>query len=160
MLIAMTALATEKANPTSDERRQILVNPNFSLPLVKGNPPGWFKAMMPHLTQGFKAGLDKDEKGPYLFLEQKGVKGKLFNNWAQRIEKPPIGQRMRLETEIATENAGGKGAVVLIMFFDKDGRIVGGVSSEKQYDFKGTKKWTKVKPKFQRNLILGLSGWG
>ena len=132
------------AQSFAEAPRQILVNPDFSLPLVMDNPPGWFRAMMPRITDDLKAGVGKDEKGPYLYLEQKRVKGQLFNNWAQRVEKPQIGQTMQLETEVATENVEGKGAAILIMFFDAEGKIVGGASSEENYDLTGTKSWTKI----------------
>jgi hypothetical protein len=125
--------------------KQVLIDPDFTLPLVDGNPPGWFRAMMPHLTIGLEAGVGRDEVGPYLFLKQEGVQGQLFNNWAQRLEGPPIGAKVRLETQVAVRNAQGKGAVVLVMFFDKAGKIVGGASSEEQYDLTGTKGWTAVR---------------
>ncbi len=144
VLPAMVVWSAEKENAADEVHRQILVNPDFSLPLVGDNPPGWFRAMIPEKTDDLKADLVKDNKGPYIYMQQKGVKEWLFNNWAQRIEKPPIGQRMRLETEVATENATDKGAVVLIMFFDKDGNVIGGTSSEQSYDLTGTKKWTKI----------------
>ncbi len=124
---------------------QVLIDPDFTLPLVEGNPPGWFRAMMPHLTIGFEAGVGRDETGPYLFLRQEGVHGQLFNNWAQRLEGPPMGAKVRLETQVAVRNAQGKGAVVLVMFFDKAGKVVGAVSSEGQYDLTGTKGWTSVR---------------
>lgn len=127
-----------------DNERQILINPDFSLAPVEGNPPGWFRAMMPKLTTDLEAGIVRDENGTCLYLEQTAVQGKLFNNWAQRVEQPPIGAGMRLEAEVATENAAGKGAVILIMFFAKDGRILGGASSEERYDLTGTKSFTPV----------------
>jgi uncharacterized protein YrrD len=132
------------AQPPAPEERQILINPDFSQAPVGANPPGWFRAMMPNLTQGLNAGVYKDESGPYLFLEQKGVTGNLFNNWAQRIEKPPVGAKLRLEAEVSTRDATGKGAVVMVMFFDKGGNIVGAISSEGQVDLTGTKTWTKI----------------
>jgi hypothetical protein len=127
------------------EGQQVLTNPDLALPLVDGNPPGWFHAMMPHLTTGLEAGVGRDGAGPYLFLKQAGVQGQLFNNWAQRVEDPPIGAKMRLETEVAVRNAQGKGAVVVVMFFDKTGKVVGGTSSEGRYDLTGTKGFTSVR---------------
>jgi hypothetical protein len=137
-------LAAATTGTVVQGRRQILVNPDFSLPPVGDNPPGWFRAMMPDLTQGLNAGVSKDKVGSYVYLEQKGVTGMLFNNWAQRIENPPIGATMQLETEVSTENAADKGAIVLIMFFDEGGSIVGGDSSEGKVDLSGTKPWTKI----------------
>jgi len=130
------------ANP--GEGRQILINPDFSLAPVESNPPGWFRAMMPGLTTDLQAGVGRDEKGAYLYLEQTAVKGQLFNNWAQRIEQPPVGASMRLETEVATDNATGNGAIVLIMFFNSTGKILGGASSQEHYDLTGTKPFTPV----------------
>lgn len=141
-----SAAGSDVLRPVKDEtRRQILVNPDFRQDPVLGNPPGWFRAMMPRLTQGFKAGLKRDREGPYLYLQQKGVKGQLFNNWAQRIEKPPIGAKMQLETEVATQNARNNGAIIMLMFFDKSGKMLGGASSEARVDLTRTKPWTKVK---------------
>jgi hypothetical protein len=88
--------------------------------------------MMPQSTTGLEAGVGRDEAGPYLFLKQEGVQGQLLNNWAQRIEGPPVEAKVRLETQVAVRDAQGKGAVVLVMFFDKAGKIVGGASSEGQ----------------------------
>jgi uncharacterized protein YrrD len=137
--------AAAVSTPSMPEGRQALTNPDFALPLAGGNPPGWFRAMMPKLTTGLEAGVARDEAGPYLFLKQAGVQGQLFNNWAQRLEGPPIGAKVRLETQVAVRDAQGKGAVVLVMFFDKAGKIVGGASSEGRYDLTGTKGWTAVR---------------
>ena len=143
LLSMMTVALARGADPTQGQ--QVLINPDFTLPLVDGNPPGWFQAMMPHLTLGLEAGVGRDEAGPYLFLKQQGVQGQLYNNWAQRLEGPPIGAKVRLETQVAVRNAQDKGAVALVMFFDKAGKIVGGASSEGQYDLTGTKGWTAVR---------------
>jgi len=125
--------------------RQILVNPDFSLPLdANQNPPGWFRAMIPNNTIDLKAGVSKDNEGPFLFLEQKGVKAMLFNNWAQRIENPPIGAKVQLEALVSTENAGDKGAVIMVMFFKENGDVLGAASSEGKVDLTGTKPWTKI----------------
>jgi len=144
-LLSSTMMVMPVWGVDSAEGHQVLANPDFSLALADDNPPGWFRAMIPNLTAGLQAGVGRDETGPYLFLEQESVQGQLFNNWAQRIEKPPIGAKMRLETEVAARDAQGKGAVVLIMFFDEHGKIVGGVSSEGQYDLTGTKDFTPVR---------------
>ena len=144
MTIFCLAVNGVEAQRESANEQQILVNPDFSLPLMDGNPPGWFKAMMPNLTQGLEAGVDKDEKGPYLYLSQNGVQGQLFNNWAQRIENPPAGQKVRLETEVSTQGATGKGGVILLMFFDKEGRTLSAASSENMYNLSGDKPWTKI----------------
>ncbi len=141
LLAAMAGLAYG-ANP--DESRQILINPDFSLAPIEGNPPGWFRAMIPNRTTDLQAGVGRDEKGAYLYLQQTVVEGRLFNNWAQRIEQPPVGASMRLETEVATENATGDGAVVLIMFFDGNGKVLGGASSQKDYDLTGTKPFAPI----------------
>jgi hypothetical protein len=143
LLSTMMVAPVRGADPAQGQ--QVLIDPDFTLLLVEGNPPGWFRAMMPHLTTGLEAGVGRDEAGPYLFLKQQGVQGQLFNNWAQRLEGPPIGAKVRLETQVAVRNAQGKGAVVLVMFFDKTGKIVGGASSEEQYDLTGTKGWTAVR---------------
>jgi hypothetical protein len=135
---------TSAVQTEAGKEKQILINPDFSQGLVMGNPPGWFRAMMPNMTQGLNAGVSKDEKGPYLFLEEKGVTGNLFNNWAQRIENPPVGAKLRLEADVSTRDVTGKGAVVIVMFFDKGGNVVGAMSSEGQVDLSGTKPWTKI----------------
>ncbi len=43
------------------------------------------------------------------------------------------------------QNAQGKGAIVLVMFFDRTGKVVGGASSEGRYDLTGTKGFTSVR---------------
>ncbi len=144
-LLLSTMAVTPAWGADLAEGRQVLTNPDFALPLVEGNPPGWFRAMMPKLTTGLETGVGRDEAGPYLFLKQAGVQGQLFNNWAQRLEGPPVGAKVRLETQVAVRTAQGKGAVVLVMFFDKAGKMVGAVSSEGRYDLTGTKGWTAVR---------------
>jgi hypothetical protein len=143
LMIFCSCVKDTKAQEPADEQ-QILVNPDFSLPLVDGNPPGWFKAMMPDLTQGLDAGVARDEKGPYVYLSQKGVQGQLFNNWAQRIENPPAGEKMRLEAEVSTQGAASKGGIILLMFFDKEGRTLAAASSENAYNLSGSKPWSKI----------------
>ncbi len=123
---------------------QLLVNPDFSLPLVNGLPPGWFKACVNIQAAGLDMGLNHDDKGSYLYLNQKNVQKNILNNWAQRLENPPQGKRLRLQAEVALEKVQGQGGVVLLMFFDKDGRMVGGVSSEGQVELTGTRPWTQV----------------
>ncbi len=143
VLLAVAAVGPV-CGANGDEGRQILINPDFSLTPVESNPPGWFRAMMANLTTGLQAGVGQDEKGAFLYLEQTALQGRLLNNWAQRIEQPPIGASLRLETEIATEDAAGDGAVVLIMFFDSTGKILGGASSQGHYDLTGTRPFTRV----------------
>ncbi len=145
VIMAIGDSNSQVSSTKKDSPRQILVNPDFSLPLDKsGNPPGWFQAMIPNNTIGLKAGIFKDAEGPYLFLEQQGVKGMLFNNWAQRIENPPIGARVRLEALVSTQNAKGNGAAVMVMFFSRSGSILGEASSEGKINLTGTKPWTKI----------------
>jgi hypothetical protein len=142
--MCFAAMAAQPGENSREAQRQILVNPDFSLPAVDDTPPGWFRAMMVSRTKNLQAGLAEDEQGPYIYMQQEGVDGQIFNNWAQRIENPPVGATMRLESEVATEDASGKGGVVLIMFFDENGKIVGGDSSEDKVDLAGTKPWTEV----------------
>jgi len=144
LLASITSNAQTPVTKTT-EPRQILINPDFTLPLdTNGNPPGWFRAMMPNNTIDLKVGVSKDNEGAFLFLEQKGVKTMLFNNWAQRIENPPIGAKVQIETLVSTENVGDKGAVVMVMFFKENGDILGAASSEEKVDLTGTKPWTKI----------------
>ena len=147
--------------------QQLLVNPDFSLPLVNGLPPGWFKASINLDAPEFSMDVKEDDRGHYLILKQEILQKNIFNNWAQRIESPPLGKRVRLVAEVATEQAQSKGAVVLLMFFDQDGRIVGAASSENQVKLTGTKPWqmieleTDVPQEAQLGMVrFGLSDTG
>ena len=142
-LVFLLAVTGWTRTPQS-EAQQLLINSDFTLPLINDIPPGWFKASMDPNTAGLDMGLEHDEKGPYLYLRQQTIQKNILNNWAQRIESPPLGRKLRLDTEVATDNIEGQGGIVLLMFFDKSGRIVGGASSEDTIDLTGTREWTQV----------------
>ena len=141
-VFCLTSMILSQDEVTSE--RQILINPDFSLPLVQGFPPGWFKARIPAQADNLDMYQAHDEKGSYLVLQQKRFAKNMFNNWAQRIESPPVGKTLRLETMVATENMQGKGAAVLLMFFREDGRILRAVSSEQQQPLVGDTAWTSI----------------
>lgn len=155
------------AQSLPSQPQQLLVNPDFALPLVNGLPPGWFKASVNLDAPEFSMDVEEDDRGRYLVLKQEVLQKNIFNNWAQRIESPPLGKRVKLVTEVATEQTQGKGAVVLLMFFDQSGRIAGAASSENQVKLTGTKPWqtivleAEVPPEAQLGMVrFGLSDTG
>jgi len=125
--------------------QQLLINPDFSMPLVDGVPPGWIKAVSASSQENLEMGVERDEQGPYLYLEQNAPGKTFLNNWAQSIRNLPIGAKIRLEIEVATQNAQEAGGIVSLYFFDKKNQILrGSVSSKDRIDLSGTHEWTKV----------------
>lgn len=113
--------------PAQEAERQVLVNPDFSLPATGGNPPGWFRAMIPAQTQNLDAGLATDEFGAFIYLEQRGVSTNLYNNWAQRFEHPPAGAKFRFEATVAVENA-PEGAFIAVGLFTAADNMIGNIT--------------------------------
>lgn len=133
---------TASATPAAE--RDLLLNTDFSVIDANGNPTAWFRAMIPAKTTNLQAGVEKESGANVMFLSQGGTQGMLFNNWAQRIENPPVGAPLKIVADVATEAATGKGGVVMLMFFDAGGNITGAASSEGQVQLTESKRWTKV----------------
>jgi hypothetical protein len=124
---------------------QILFNPDLALPLSsEGNPPGWYQAMIPHQTVDLDCGVVREKDFSYVYLEQKGVRTNLNNNWAQNIENPVPGTLFRLEAEVAVENVSETTAFVGINFFGEDGRVLGFFRPPEAFELKGTTDWREL----------------
>lgn len=145
MLLASSIIILAGTLPAADDAaHQALINPDFSQPLIGEDPPGWFRAMIPGMTESLEAGRGEEGGEYYLYMTQKGSQPNLFNNWAQRLDNPPIGATLTLSAELATSGVTGPGAAALVMLFDANGNDCGSVSSEGQVIITGDVPFTPI----------------
>ena len=80
---------------------ELLVNGSFDGALEPQGPAGWFKAVASAQTDNLHAGIEPvPQRGNVVFIEQAGVKVKVANNWAQRVQTIPVGATVRIAADV------------------------------------------------------------
>ncbi len=124
---------------------ELLVNGSFDGVVEEQGPGGWFKALAPAQTDGLQAGMEQvPQRGNVVFMEQTGVKVKVANNWAQRVQTIPVGATVRVTADVKTRNVPADTGFVMVQCWDVAERLLGGASSQSVEPIGGTEDWKRI----------------
>ncbi len=128
---------------------ELLVNGSLDGLMEQQGPAGWFQAMAPALTDNLHAGMEQvPQRGNVIFIEQTGVKVKVANNWAQRVQTVPGGASVRVSADVKTQNVPADTGFVMVQCWDAAERLIGGASSQSVEPIGGTEDWKRVSFEF------------
>jgi len=150
-VLVVWVVAAEPPDPTQSwgAGLELLDNGDFEGPDTEAIPAGWFKAMLPDITIDLHAGVEEiSGRGKVAFIEQAGVKTSLCNNWAQRLRTIPVGAKVRLAAEVKTENMPADTGFVMVQFWSRSRRLIGGASAQKLNPLGGTEDWKQLSLEF------------
>ncbi len=143
--------AGEQPDATQDRVAglELLVNGDFDGLVKEQTPTGWFGAVSPAQTDGLRAGVEEiPQRGKVAFIEQAGVKIKLANNWAQRVNAIPIGATVRVTADVKTHNVPPDTGFIMVQCWDEAQRLIGGATSQSVGPIGGTGDWRRVSFEF------------
>ncbi len=128
---------------------ELLANGSLDGFLEQRGPAGWFKAMAPALTDDLHAGIEQiPQRGNVVFIEQTGVKVKVANNWAQRVQTVPVGASVRVSADVKTQNVPADTGFVMVQCWDAAEQLIGGASSQSVEPIGGTEDWKRISFEF------------
>jgi hypothetical protein len=153
LLASLAALLVAAEKPEAAQNwgagLELLVNGDFDGPMERQSPAGWFKAMAWAQTDGLQAGIEQvPPRGNVAFIEQTGVKVKVANNWAQRVQTIPVGATVRVTADVKTQDLPTNTGFVTVQCWDEAQRLIGGASSQSAQAIGGTEDWKRISFEF------------